>query len=331
MSEATTRKQPELGMRSVAAGSAGKTQAATAASYLALVAAGSFWGLGFVFGKYALAAMPVDAMVTYRFAVAALALTPVLFLRRIRIVPPRDILFFALAALLFVPVQFLIQFHGLALTSVTHASLMVALMPVFIAMASFAGRRPGAAQPKWFAVGASFVGAALVVFGPAGNFTLAGDALVTLSLLAAVAWIVVTERTLKQYDPIAASAWVLLLGTAMLVAFELIVHPQEIVHAYPASAWIATVACGIVSTAVATVFWNVGLQRVPSSDAGVFINLEPLVGSACGVAFFGDSLGWQLVLGAALVIAAAVWVTMTPGSSRPAAVRTYSRSAAAAR
>jgi drug/metabolite transporter (DMT)-like permease len=307
-----------------------------AASYLALVAAGLFWGLGFVFGKYALADMPVAAMVTFRFLIASAALVPIIFFRRIHIARG-DLLIFAIAALLFVPVQFLIQFEGLARTTVTQASLMVALAPVMIAVASTIVRIPGSARPKWFAIAASAGGAALVVFGPAGNVGIVGDALVAISLLAGVAWILITERRMKDYDPIVACACVIWMGTAMLVAFEAIVHPHQLLAPYSTSAWLATAGSGILSTAAATVFWTIGLHNVPASDAGVFINLEPLVGALCGVALFGDGIGWPLVTGAILIIAAAVVVTR--GSAAPPAPQVrrpptseplYSRTAAAA-
>jgi drug/metabolite transporter (DMT)-like permease len=115
---------------------------------------------------------------------------------------------------------------------------------------------------------------------------------------------------------------VLWFGTALLVAFELIVHLHDLVAAYSKTAWLATAASGVVSTTLATVFWNIGLNRIPASDAGVFINLEPLVGSLCGVALFGDRLGWPLAVGATLIIAAAAFVTRPPAEpAHPPKVR----------
>ena len=48
-----------------------------------------------------------------------------------------------IAAALGVPVQFLLQFHGLVRTTVSHASLMVGAMPVMLAFAAaiFAGEK----------------------------------------------------------------------------------------------------------------------------------------------------------------------------------------------
>lgn len=74
-------------------------------------------------------------------------------------------------------------------------------------------------------------------------------------------------------------------------------------------------AQGLLATALTTVLWNYGLARVPASQAGVFVNLEPVVGAVLGLALFGDTLGPVALVGGALVRAATVVVTRTrPGT-----------------
>ncbi|GAC1656559.1 MAG: DMT family transporter [Vulcanimicrobiaceae bacterium] len=275
-------------------------------AYAAIIIAASLWGFGFVFGKLALREMPYGATITFRFAVAAIALLPVVFWRRISI-SRRDLLYFAIAGILYVPLQFLLQFAGLAKTSLTHASLIVALLPALIALASLTFTRN--AQPQWWPIVASAAGAIIVVVRPGGTATILGDALVLLSLAGAVGWVLFSERFVRRYDAIVSSAYILWMGTAALLCYELVVSPHDLVAHYSATAWAATVASGVFCTAVTTVFWNVGLRIVPASDAGVFINLEPLIGSGAGILFFGDACGWTVALGGALIIAGAVWVT----------------------
>jgi drug/metabolite transporter (DMT)-like permease len=52
-----------------------------------------------------------------------------------------------------------------------------------------------------------------------------------------------------------------------------------------------------------------GVSRVPMSEAGVFVNLEPVVGALLGMLVLGDRLGWSGIVGALLIIGAAVGVT----------------------
>lgn len=137
------------------------------APYLFLAAAGTFWGLGFPFGKAALASMPVSAMVTYRFIAASVVLLPLLLRGGLRI-EKRDWLKFIVAAALYIPIQFLVQFEGLWLTSVTHAALMVATAPIFLALGGLIVHR-NASRPNWIPILVSCAGAVLVVLGPSGN------------------------------------------------------------------------------------------------------------------------------------------------------------------
>ena len=95
--------------------------------YLACALAGVFWGLGFFFGKIAFAQLTVEHYLFYRFLFACAVLLP--FLRRPHF-SARQWSLLSLAAVLGIPLQFMVQFYGLSLTSVSHAALMVGSMPV---------------------------------------------------------------------------------------------------------------------------------------------------------------------------------------------------------
>ncbi|HEV2463359.1 MAG TPA: EamA family transporter, partial [Acidobacteriaceae bacterium] len=54
-----------------------------------------------------------------------------------------------------------------------------------------------------------------------------------------------------------------------------------------------------------------GIHHVPASRAGVFLNIEPALGSILGVELLGDKLGPAAWLGGALILAAAIVLTTT--------------------
>ncbi len=132
-----------------------------------------------------------------------------------------------LAAAFGVPIQFLLQFHGLALTTVSHASLMVGAMPVLLAAAAalFAGERLD--WVGWLALCGSTVGAAMVVLGGSRATTgretpsLAGDLLVIASLIAALAWILLSKKLMETHSPPVVTAYTIYSGTVMLVVWIL--------------------------------------------------------------------------------------------------------------
>jgi EamA-like transporter family len=65
---------------------------------------------------------------------------------------------------------------------------------------------------------------------------------------------------------------------------------------YSTRAWIAVAEQGPVATASTTVLWNWSLKQVPASQAGIFVNLEVLVGAILGVSLLPEVLG-RMALG----------------------------------
>lgn len=275
--------------------------------------ASALWGCGFFFGKIALVEMGVGAMVLYRFLFATIALLPLLLLHRPRF-NRADWGLLLLCAFLGVPLQFLIQFSGLALTTVSHASLMVGTMPVLLAIAAtiFAHERMDA--PGWLALAASTIGAALIALGArhstaAHGPTLAGDMLVVLSLVVALGWVLLNKHLMERNSPIVVTAYGIACGTAMLcLCVPLIYGPPPLAH-ISMRAWLALAASGLLCTAATTLLWNWGMTQVPASQAGVLLNMEPLIGSLLGVLILHESLGPTARLGGGLILAAAVVIT----------------------
>ena len=298
--------------------------------YAACAFASSLWGTGFFWGRLALDEMNVEHMVLYRFLFACLGMAPVMLSRRVRLTPgeTRTLL---LAALFGIPIQFMLQFHGLALTTVSHASLMVGAMPVLLAAAAvfFAGESLD--WVGWLALGASTVGAALVVLGgnraTTGRETpsLAGDLLVIASLVCALVWILLSKKLMESHSPPVVTAYTIYVGTVMLVvwlagSWLLAQLTHRRVESMPfahvsKTAWVALAISGLLCTATTTLLWNWGIHHVPASRAGVFLNIEPAMGSILGVELLGEKLGPYAWLGGALILVAAI--TLTTRSHKP--------------
>lgn len=289
------------------------TRAGALRATAALALAGCFWGTGFFFGKIDFREMTVSENATFRFLFACIPLIPfalrksALFHQRNR----RDIWLFAVATVIGFPVQFLIQFKGLELTSVSHASLIVGTLPVMVALASLAFLHERLSRVDWAILLLSPIGATLIALSTKGSArgssgpTLAGDCLVLVSMAAAAIFILLSKRLLQKYDSIEMTTWMILIGTAMLVIWSEALQPLRF-H-FSREVWAAAAAQGLLATAGAYLCWNWGLARVPASRAGVFLNLEPLVGSCLGVFILHEMLGAMALLGGAMILGPAVY------------------------
>lgn len=303
--------------------------------YGACALAGSLWGTGFYFGRLALNEMSVESMVLYRFLFASLGVLPAALMARAKL-SREGFRLLLLSAFLGIPVQFLLQFHGLALTTVSHAALMVGSMPVLLAVAAalFAGERLDVVG--WAALVASTVGAGLVVLGAhrsasaPGGPSLTGDLLVVFSLCTALGWILASKKLMRETSPTVVSSYTILTGTAMLIVCvlgrtllnPLLSHklPLPPVSSVSLTAWSALAISGLACTATTTLLWNWGIHRVPASRAGVFLNLEPVIGSVLGVTLLGEHLGPHAWSGGALILGSAVVLTARGGHEEQATV-----------
>jgi drug/metabolite transporter (DMT)-like permease len=290
----------------------------TRLAYLALAAAGCLWATGFLFGKIVLRELGVTHMIFYRFVFACVGLAPVALRRRRDHIHPdpirrKDWGWIAAAAIVGVPVQFLVQFEGLARTTVTHASFMVGTLPVVLALGAAVFMKERLDRRGWWAIFWSTLGVALIAIASPddatiGGATLVGDALVLCSLVAAVAWMLLNKRLMGRYRPLFISAVIVLVGTPALAVWMVITVGLPPVR-LSAGVWAALAAQGIVATTLTTLLWNWGLSVVPASRAGVFVNLEPVVGVLLGVVVLHETIGVSGLLGGACIVGAAVAVT----------------------
>ena len=172
--------------------------------------------------------------------------------------------------------------------------------------------------------------------GPAahGEPTLAGDLLVVASLITSLAWILLSKRLMQTHSPPVVTSYSILAGAAMLAALILgpwllnpllrpVTHhdfqPPPFAHISP-TAWAALAVSGLFCTATTTLLWNWGIHHVPASRAGVFLNIEPALGSYLGVRLLGEHLGPYAWVGGALILAAAITLTTRAHQPEPAVI-----------
>ena len=265
---------------------------------LALILSGVFWGMGFPLGKLAIRELPAAHMVMLRFMVAAIAALPfALANRETRALfrsPP------VLIAGVLYGVAFVVQFEGLARTSVTLAALLVGAMPAMIAIvAVLLGEK--VTRLSLAGVGAATLGAALIAGKPGEAGSPFGVTLLIVALLIFLAWLVVLRRAPKGPSVMAIPAVLVIVSAVAVVPVAFGLYGPPKLDLSPL-AWGGIVAQGIFATLLATAAWQYGLARVGSTTAGVFVNIEPLMGAAIGVAFFGDHLTLALAAGGLMIL-----------------------------
>jgi drug/metabolite transporter (DMT)-like permease len=274
--------------------------------YIALFGAGLCWGFGLPFGKIALRETDAAHMILLRFLVAAAACAPFVLARR----EGRRLLLkpSLIASGVFYALGFLAQFEGLARADVSVAALLVGAAPALIAVSAvIVGERVGPAA--WAGIAAACLGAVLIAGKPGPGTTLSGVLLCLGSLPPFIGWLYATRAAGRHGGPVQV-AWSSILVSAVFLAIVVTALHGPPSFALSPAAWGGIVGQGLFSTVLATLCWQLGAPRVSTAAAGVFINVEPVVGAALGMALFHERLAWPALAGGVAILLGSLTVVL---------------------
>ncbi|GIJ68065.1 transporter [Virgisporangium ochraceum] len=265
---------------------------------LALTSSGLLWGTTVPLSKVALADWGPAWLTVARFTLAALPLAWI-GRRHLRRALTPGVAGWGVAGY---GVVIVLQNAGIERTSVSHAALLIGAMPVLVALLTVGLGRGRVGPVAWLGFAVALGGIAVISVDGVGAASLAGDALVLVSLLFAAAFMVAQPRLLAGRDPVAVTA--VQLAAAALGTLPVAVAVDGVPTAAPGAAPMAAmVGLAVGGTLVPFTLFAWAQARISPEVAGAFLNLEPLVGVVLGVAAFGDPLGVPQVVGGAAILA----------------------------
>lgn len=117
-------------------------------------------------------------------------------------------------------------------------------------------------------------------------------------------YVLASKRLVARYAPETVLVYTF---TIAAVFWACVTPPWRIVAAhYPTSLWVRFAMLGVFSTLVPFRCFYAGLERLPAAEAGVIATAEPVVAILSAFIFLGEGLGPGQIIGAVLVIVAAV-------------------------
>src|SRR5581483_4738169 len=226
---------------------------------------------------------------------------------------------------------YILNIEAVILTNVATASVLLYTAPVFVTLFAWRWWGEPLTARKILAVIAAFIGCALVAraYDP-GALQLNGfGVLVAASAgLAYALFTVFTKYLSTRASPWTTVTYSLVFGTICLLPLQWINIPgigapgYQVLFEQPL-AWLALLGLCLGPTLGSYAFYNLGLQTVPASVASVIATIEPIVAAVGGFVFFGQTLEALQIVGAAIIIAAALSLTLQskPVAAQQAVVR----------
>ncbi|MGC8779781.1 MAG: DMT family transporter [Anaerolineae bacterium] len=276
----------------------------------ALLVVTAIWGGTFVMVKDAVSSYPVFSFLAIRFAIAAVALLPFVYLRRRargRVGPAGRTLrwpaFGAAAAGIGLALfaGYALQTAGLSLTTPAKAGFITGLSVVIVpAVATLSGRsEQGAGRAAWLGVGLAAVGLALLSLQE-GFSIAAGDLLVFGCAIGFAAHILLTGRFSPRHDPVLLTFGQVIVVAVCAAAAALFF---EVRPPLSGPVLFAAAFTGILATSLAFGVQTVAQRFTHATHTALIFAAEPVFAALFSFLLIGELLGPRQLLGCGLILA----------------------------
>jgi len=276
---------------------------------LSLVGLFLVWSNAFTFVRIATRSLTPANLAILRFALVwpFLFLFPGLY--RLRKLEPRN-----WPRLLVVSFLMVAGYHlalNAAETRVTAsvAALTAGFAPILTGVLSALFLRERLAGRRVAGLVVSLAGLVVLVLGINGRIELTSLLGVGLAFLAPLCWslsTVLSKPLVTRYRGLDVTVWGLFLGTLFLLPW---LRPASLVSqvlTMPLIAWASVAYLAYLSILLGYPVWFRALETKKASETGMFVYLNPLIGTASGVVFLHESLTPLMMLGAAGILAGLV-------------------------
>lgn len=283
-------------------------------AYLKLTLVVLLWGGTFVAGRQLASDVAPMLAASLRFLLASVTLLGLLpWLQPAGRRPSlRQLAQLALLGFFGVFVYNLCLFEGLRSVSASRASLIVALNPAAIALASAVLFRERLGLRRLQGIVLCLLGAATVILGrdpqalqpSAGQ----GDGLILGCVLSWGVYSLFSRSLIRDLGALATVFWSVLFGTLMLVTMAVTQGQLNLagVVALGQAQWASLLYLGVLGSALAYYGYYQAIDRIGPTRAGVFIALNPLSAVLLAGVLLGERLGPAMAAGGALVLAGIV-------------------------
>ena len=201
----------------------------------------------------------------------------------------------------------LLFIYGIYHTSVSNASVIMAVTPIFVALLSSFSRYERVKLWTWVGIFLSFFGIYLIVKVNSGGWKLRGlsykgDFLIMGCSVCWSLYTVIAKPLLKRYSPLRLTAVSMALGTLFLIPFSFRELWQQDWHKIAPISWLALVYSFSLGIAIGYTIWYIGVARLGATRTSVYSNLVPVAAIFFAWLFLAERLTLEQLLGAAMVL-----------------------------
>ncbi|MFE0561882.1 DMT family transporter [Priestia megaterium] len=277
--------------------------------YLALAA--SIWGGMYVVVKVVVAVIPPLELVWIRYVIAILALVIIgLIKRQSWRINKRHIPLIVAIGVIGNAISIVTQEYGTMLSSAQMGAIITSSTPAFMVIFARLILKEKLNMKKGISICLATIGVLLIVGN--GHINMSSQLGGISLLMAALTWALMSiliKRVPNSYSPVVITTYSILVAILVLTPFVYKglgeIHISKLADPTIGG---GLLYLGIVSTALAFILWNRGLQLLNASSGGLFFFFQPLVGTLLGWLLLGESIGGTFWIGSFLILSGVLLV-----------------------
>jgi drug/metabolite transporter (DMT)-like permease len=277
--------------------------------YAGMLFANTCWAIGIVGTKIALRSMPAAAFAEVRALGAALLFLTLLSFSQGRRFPRHLKLndWMALAGMAASGIAFshILYCAGMARTSVVHTGLIAALGPAMVLVISCLLRIERLTALKALGILVSFGGAALLTISRASSGRSAafiGDLMLLASVAFTSIYAILLKRSAHRFDLLTMNAGVFGLGALFLLPVGAQASLSVTWTAVPGPAWAGLLFVTVMGSVVSYLINAWVMTDLNPSQVQAFMYFQPVMATAMGVLWMGETLPTGALLGGIMII-----------------------------
>jgi drug/metabolite transporter (DMT)-like permease len=294
--------------------------------YTSITALLAIWAINFIVGKFALRYWPPLTLASFRVVLAAI-LFVLLFpiCRRLPVFAEaarssqgrslRDFWPFLYLGFFGISINQICFTVGLRYTSVSHASVIVGMGPIYALILAVLFRLESATVRKVTGMLIALAGVALMTYGPHDaqrSASILGDAITLTGSLGFAMYGVLGKRVAHRYDTLTMTTYNAVFGA--LLVLPIAIHSARAIgpfanwRAIPVPAWLGLFYMAFFSSVLAYLFYYWLLRYLEVTQLMSFSYLLPVTATALSILFLGERGTLAELLGGALALSGVYWV-----------------------
>lgn len=272
---------------------------------LYLTAASSIWGGMYVVVKHIVEVIPPLELVWMRYVIALVTLIIIgLASKQKWQMKQKHILLVITISLIGYVLSILTQETGTMLSTAQMGAIITSTTPAFMVLFASILLKERLTFKKASSVSLATIGVIAIVGIDDIDMssTLGGLSLI----IAALTWAlmsVLIKLLPTRYSQIVVTTYAVLIAVVVLTPFVIVRYPQvSLNELVQPNIWGGLLYLGIISTSLAFLLWNRGLQMLHASSGGIFFFFQPVVGTFLGWAILGETISMTFWVGSFLIL-----------------------------